>query len=340
MGVRNMNKIRGGENVQKLIMLLLVTFLFAVASIGASSATTHVNTGSAQYHIGQDVAQQALADKGTGGLKLDTSNKNLLITTASTSKLNGKTTEDSVQAIVDSTTKLNGKKQITYGSGNLLIINDPNGQLWYTLVSDSSRGLMAKKFSVSQSGRITSSKTVNIGTTQSSKDFQKSITALGSNGFAIANIANLWKAGAPADLMAMTFTNKNINQGTIANYAETKSFALKYTNPIGGMIGSNYIITTAGGLDDDSPIYGAFGFNDMVFSTSGSPAGETAFINYNTANSGVLALMKGNDLTSSFGTVQNRNIKRNQFQPLVIKQTQYQSTRALQYPSIQKRESK
>jgi hypothetical protein len=79
----------------------------------------------------------------------------------------------------------------------------------------------------------------------------------------------------------------------------TRSFALTYTN------GSNYVITNAGGLDDDALMYGVFGFNEILFSTSSGTPGETAFINYNTDSNngdryGVLALMKINDLTSQF----------------------------------------
>lgn len=288
--------------MKKQIMLFIVAVLFILAITGASSAVTQVNTTSAQYAIGHNITDQALADS---ELKPTQSNQNLLITTGSIAKLNKKTTEDSVQAIVDSTKNLNKNQQITHGSGNLLTINDPNGPLWFAFVSDGANGLMVKKFMVSESGKITSTSTVNVGTSQSSADFKKAIDALGTNGFAIANIANLWKAGGPVDLMALTFTNGNINQGTISNYASTKSFALKYTLPNGQMSGSNYVITTAGGLDDDAAIYGAFQFNDIVFSIPGTP-GRTVFINYNgepDARSGTLAMVKVNDLTSQFGTV-------------------------------------
>ncbi len=291
--------------MRKQIIKLTVAFLFVITLIGTSSATTSVNTTDTQYLVGQQVAQQALTDT---QLNLQNSDKNLLITTAGSAQLNGQTTQDSVQAVVDSTKYLSHGQNITYGSGNLLTINDPNGQMEFTFVSlTGTNNLMAKKYSVSQTGAITNSSTVYIGTLQSEAQFQAAIAALGSNGFDLANIANLWAAGAPADLMALTFTNGEINQGSIANYAETKTFALKYTNTTTGAFkGSNYIITTAGGGDDDSPIYGSFGFNDEVFSTSNGPLGQTAFINYNTntttgARTGVLALMAGNDLTNQFG---------------------------------------
>ncbi len=78
-------------------MLFIVAVVFILAITGASSAVTQVNTTSAQYAIGHNITDQALADS---KLKLTQSNQNLLITTASTSKLNKKTTEDSVQAVV------------------------------------------------------------------------------------------------------------------------------------------------------------------------------------------------------------------------------------------------
>ena len=39
---------------------------------------------------------------------------------------------------------------------------------------------------------------------------------LGSNAYNIICTANLWAAGAPADLLAETYTTGGINQGTIA----------------------------------------------------------------------------------------------------------------------------
>lgn len=282
--------------MQKQIIQLTIAFLFVIIAIGASSATNSMNTGDTEYLMGQQVAQQALTDN---QLNLQSSDRNLLITTAGSAQLNGQTTENSAQAIVDATSTLTHGQDITYGSGNLLTINEPNGQLEYTFVSLTGNTLMAKKYSASQTGAVSSSSTVNIGTSQSTEQFQAAIAFLGSNGFDLANIANLWAAGAPADLLAETYTSGGINQGTIANYAMTRTFALTYPT------GSNYVITNAGGLDDDILMYGTFGFNEILFSTSSGIPGETAFINYNRVNnerSGVLSLMKQNDLTSQFGS--------------------------------------
>lgn len=293
--------------MQKQILKLAIAFLFVLTIVGASSAVNTIDTSSTQYQLASQVTDQALADSGSESLNMQTSDSNLLITNAGSALLNGESTQDSIQAVVDTTSHINptgaDAREITYGSGNLLTINDPNGKLEFTLVSNTAGVLMAKKFIVSQTGTITHSKTVNIGTAQTQQDFQKAIAALGSNGFAIANIANLWAAGAPADLMASTFTTGNINQGTIDNYAMTRSFALTYPT---ASTGGNYVISHAGGMDDDALIYGPFGFSDILFSTSSGSDDETVFINYNTITnqrSGILALMSRNDLTSAYGSV-------------------------------------
>src|SRR5690606_38436350 len=108
------------------------------------------------------------------------------------------------------------------------VIDDPDGLLWYTFISQTGDTLMAKKFTISQSGTITASKTVNIGTTQTSANFQKAITTLGSNGYNTAAIANLWANGAPADLLATTYTAGTVNQGSMINYAIIKQFQQNY----------------------------------------------------------------------------------------------------------------
>lgn len=292
-------KRKGGENVQKQIIKIAVAFLFVLTVLGASSAVNTVDTSSTQYQVGSDVTTDAMANTGPGGLNLGSSTSNLLITNAGSALLNGENTQDSVQAVVDKTSTLTGSQKITHGSGNLLTINDPNGQLEFTFVSNGASGLMAKKYTVSATGVFTPGATVYIGTAQSEAQFQAAIATLGSNGFTIANIANLWAAGAPADLMASTFTTGNINQGTMDNYAMTRAFALTYPT------GSNYVITHAGGMDDDALIYGPFGFNDILFSTSSGTDDETVFINYNTISnqrSGILALMSRNDLTNAYGS--------------------------------------
>jgi formylmethanofuran dehydrogenase subunit E-like metal-binding protein len=263
--------------------------------MGSASAT---DTTSDSYLSGQEVTESAMVDS---NLDLDQSDSNLVITTAGSATLNGESTEDGAQAVVDTTSSLASDQAITHGSGNLLSINDPNGDFTFTFVSLATNGaLRAKTYTVTGTGSsytISNGDSVYIGSDMTQEQWNYALSQLGANAYNIIGIANLWANGAPADLMAETFTTEGINSGTIANYAMTRSFALTYPN------GSNYVITTAGGSDDDALMYGTFGFNEILFSTSSGTPGETAFINYNTANGnryGVLALMMVNDLTSQF----------------------------------------
>ena len=204
--------------MKKQIILLTIAFTFAIL---VSEAVSAVNTTSNAYLVGQDVTQQATSDN---MLAMNQSQGNLVITTAGTSSLNGATTEDSIQAIVDYTSTLSQGQAITYGSGNLLTINDPNGPLDFTFVSLGTNGaLWAKHFGVSSTGTVTAGDTVYINAYDMTQtQWNYAMQQLGSNAFNLMNIANLWAKGAPADLMALTYTNGGLNQNTIANYAETK----------------------------------------------------------------------------------------------------------------------
>ena len=282
--------------MRKHVILLAVAFLFAITIMGSASAT---DTSSDSYLSGQEVTDSAMANS---NLELDQSDANLVITTAGSATLNDESTEDGAQAVVDTTSSLAADQAITHGSGNLLSINDPNGDLTYTFVSLATNGaLRAQTYTVTGTGSsytISNGDSVYIGSDMTQDQWNYALSQLGANAYNIISIANLWANGAPADLMAETFTTEGINSGTIANYAMTRSFALTYPT------GSNYVITNAGGLDDDALMYGTFGFNEILFSTSSGTPGETAFINYNTDDDsnryGVLALMMVNDLTSQF----------------------------------------
>lgn len=82
--------------MKKQIMMILVMLTCTITISGVVSAAD-------PYDIGVNVTQQAMANTNLG---LNTSESNLLITTASTAHLNGQTTEDSVQGIVDTANTL------------------------------------------------------------------------------------------------------------------------------------------------------------------------------------------------------------------------------------------
>lgn len=281
--------------MKKQIMMLIVTLAFTILLSGAVSAAD-------TYDIGVNVTQQAIANSNLG---LKTSESNLLITTASTAHLNGQTTEDSVQGVVDTTNTLTKDSQkITYGQGNLLIINDPNGPLEFTFVSKAAkRAIRAQKYSVGSTGTITFGDVVYIlADPNMSQDAWKYATQqLGDNAYNIMAIANLWAQGAPADLLATTYSTGTIGQGNMINYAMVKQFQQNY--PVSGKK-SNYIFSSAGGYNDEAALQGEFGFNYDLYLLNGGDPTKLSIMQYSSdTKTGLFALLKMNDLRSTYGTV-------------------------------------
>jgi len=281
--------------MKKQIMMLIVTLAFTIVLSGAVSATD-------TYDIGVNVTEQAMADTNLG---LNTSDSNLVITTGSTAHLNGQTTEDSVQGVVDTTSTLpQDSQKITYGQGNLLIINDPNGPLEFTFVSKATNGaLRAQKYSVDSTGTISFGDVVYIlaDPNMSQDAWNYALQQLGNNAYNIMAIANLWAQGAPADLLATTYSTGTIGQGNMIDYAMIKQFQQNY--PISGKK-YNYIFSSAGGYNDEAVLQGEFGFNYELYTLNGGDSTKVGIMQYaSDTKTGLFALLKMNDLRSTYGTV-------------------------------------
>lgn len=281
--------------MKKQIMMLIVTLAFIISTSGAVSALD-------PYDIGVNVTQQAIANPNLG---LNTSESNLLITTASTAHLNGQPTEDSVQGVVDTTNTLpQNSQKITYGQGNLLIINDPNGQLEFTFISKATNGaIRAQKYSVDSTGTITFGDVVYIlaDPNMSQEAWNYATQQLGNNAYNIMAIANLWAQGAPADLLATTYSTGTIGQGNMINYAMIKQFQQNY--PVSGKK-CNYIFSSAGGYNDEAAFQGEFGFNYDLYLLNGGDPTKLGIMQYaSDTKTGLFAMLKMNDLRSTYGTV-------------------------------------
>mgnify|MGYP000843892493 CR=1 FL=1 len=280
--------------MQKQIMIMLVTLTLAITLAGSVSAAN-------SYNIGVNVTQQAMSSTDLG---LNASESNLLITTGSTAHLSdGNTTEDSVSAVVNTTSSLADKQAITYGSGNLLTINDPNGALTYTFVSLANNGaLRAQTYTVtgtSTSYTINHGSAVYIGSDMTKDQWNYALEQLGDNAYSIIAIANLWAAGAPADLMASTYNSGTINAGILSNYALTKQFAQNYPK---GSDETNYIFGSADSFDaDNTLLQSEYDFTYELYSMTGGDPTKMAIMQYNsTSKTGVLVLMQENNLKSQF----------------------------------------
>lgn len=276
--------------MQKQIMIGIVMLIFAIFLSGAVSATD-------TYDIGFNVTEQAMSDDYLG---LNTSESNLVITTGSTAHLDdGSTTEDSVSAIVNTTSSLADGQAITYGSGNLLIVNDPNGLLTYTFVSLASNGaLRAQKYIVtgtSTSYSITHGSSVYIGADMTQEQWNYALQELGENAYDLIAIANLWAAGAPADLLATTYNTGTIDASIMSNYAVLKQYLQNYPS------GTSYLFVTPGGLDDDTIFFDVFPGSFKVYAMNGGDPTKIGLMQYDSnSKTGFLLLMKENDLTSQF----------------------------------------
>jgi len=279
--------------MKKQIMILILALTFTITISGAVSAAD-------TYDIGVNVTEQAMSDTNLG---LNTSENNLVITTGSTAHLDdGSTTEDSVSGIVDTTSNLADGQAITYGSGNLLIVNDPNGALTYTFVSLASNGaLRAQTYTVtgtSTSYTINHGNSVYIGPDMTESQWNYALQELGDNAYNIIVIANLWAAGAPTDLMATTYSTKTIDAGIMSNYAIIKQFAKNYPK---GTDQTNYIFSNAGDLDDDAALYGIYDFTYELYAMTGGDPTKIGIMQYDSSsNTGVFILVQENDLTSQF----------------------------------------
>ncbi|PKL73766.1 MAG: hypothetical protein CVV29_01700, partial [Methanobacteriales archaeon HGW-Methanobacteriales-2] len=133
-------------------ILLTLAFVFTLTICGAATAAENES-----YNLGQEATQNAIADTQLGFTSADGT---LVITNAGAAELNGDSTEGGQQAVVDTTAPLNPDQQVTYGKGNLVVLNKPNDPLEYTFVTKENNVLLAKRFLVNSDGTLTSGATV------------------------------------------------------------------------------------------------------------------------------------------------------------------------------------
>ena len=285
--------------IKNRILLLTLTILFAIVLSGTVSATSNDT-----YAIGENITQKALNDTNLG---LNESDKNLVITTAGSAKLNNQTTEGSISGIINTTSSLTGDQKITYGNGNLIQINDPYGSLIYIFVSKTNSGaLVAKKFTVTFNGLsylITASDSVFISADITESQWNYAKQQLGDELFSIASIANIWANDAPIDLLALAESYERIAPGSISGYAATKAFIKQY--PTNTVSKDYVIIVVPGGYDDDAFTY-LVPWNYRYITSNGTNLLESAFIQWNSTGTkqGTLVLFKFNeDLYNEFKTL-------------------------------------
>ena len=151
--------------------------------------------------------------------------KVLAITTAGVPKLNGVTTEDCIEGIIN---VCNGK--ITYGKGNLLMLRQTsNDPVDFIFVVKNGSSLQAVSF---RNGSSVHAYLGTISENMSHAEWNKLIAKVGGeNAFSFASLANAWAAGAPSDVLREAAFHGHVCEGTIGGYTITKTL-LQYYPPI------------------------------------------------------------------------------------------------------------
>lgn len=280
--------------MKRKAILLTLAFVFTLTICGAASAVTE------SYNMGQEATQNAISDSQLG---FNSADGTLVITNAGSGELNGKSTEDSQQAVVDTTSTLNQEQKVTYGKGNLVVLNKPNDPLEFTFVTKKNNVLLAKKFQINPSGTLTSSATVYIAENMDKSNWNNVKSTLGANAFDIVSIANLWANGAPSDLIKIAGSS-GVSEGLLTGYVSSKSF---YNNfPLTNSQQSYHVMVSPGAGDDDVPMTildvvplkwvgsGSSQVYNYQALNNGDP-NENVYIMWDrNINTGILALMKHN----------------------------------------------
>ncbi|MBU4535088.1 MAG: hypothetical protein KKF16_04525 [Euryarchaeota archaeon] len=257
------------------------------------------------YTIGELITQDAISNPDLGYSDTDDV---LCISNGGSAFLNDLTTENSLQAIIDTTHGLPNNQKITTrkGKGNLIGLLDPLGDLSFTFVGKKGDQLMAKQYTVistDSSFTLSSGKTIEISSYISSSQWKEFIE--------IVSIANAWASGAPIDLLKIAGSSGGVSQGLISGYVMSKSFYDNY--PLLSADESYHIITTPGGGDDNVPEYllelsplrwvrDSNRIPYFNYMDNGNP-NQAAYMWWNRlTQNGVLALMSSSQLQNVFET--------------------------------------
>lgn len=260
------------------------------------------------YKIGYDITVDA-------NNKLDFKNADevLVITTAGLTRIDGTTTEDVLDGIINAADGF-----ITYGQGNILTLSairtDPTD---FAFVVKRGNDLTMAFY---KNATLTP---IYVGTVDSAnmnankwKELQK---VLGSeDAYSYVSLANAWAAGLSADVLTQAAYHGHVCTGLVSGQAMIHTL-LKYFPPR-GETGVNplentayYVVGVPGGSDDDSFVWSMditpgkrayVGIDTMVNTTM------TGFIRWNTtSNTGILILMSYNEdgLKKEFKTLTGLN---------------------------------
>ena len=244
------------------------------------------------YQLGRDVTYQA--DK---LLNFKNADKVLAITTASVPKLDGKTSENAIDGILNY-----AKNYISYGRGNILMLRQTaTDPIDFCFVVKKGKTLKAAIF---LNGSTKCSYLGTISEYMNRTQWNKLVkTVGGENAFSFASLANGWYDGVTFDVLQEAAFHGHICEGTLGGYTITKALFQYYPpiqetgvgNQSPGDITSYKIL----GVPGDSA-------NDAVLFFLDATSGKRSYIGFNTTSTGaksnMIAFIRWNDKTNN-GTI-------------------------------------
>lgn len=282
-GVVNGTKFNITVSAQGYITQMQQVSVFTSATNG-SDPNYYANAvfnmkATANYKLGRTVTQKA-----NQILNFSGADSVLVITTAGVPKLNGETSEDCIEGILN---QANGF--ISYGKGNLLMLRQTaNDPVDFAFIAKKGNTLTTVIF------RNGSTKPAYIGTISENMThaqwnaYVKNVTT--ENGFSFASLANAWAAGAPNDVLREAAFHGHVCQGTLGGYTITRAL-LQYYPPVQATMGgpgspgdvtSYKILGVPGDSDDDAVLY----FLDAT-------PGKSGYVGYDTTSTGATVSMVG-----------------------------------------------
>lgn len=211
--------------------MLLVVAVMALMILSDTAAATDVTK----------ITEQISEDARTA-LNISSADDVLLLTTAGSAKYSNRTTENTLQTVMDSI------PQVKYSK--ILQLNRPDDNPTFIFAVRTGSRYHAKKYTLLQSGTISATDTIYIGPDMTEVQFRRAVSQVG---YDTLTILGAWTCGAPYDLLKVAAWTGNVNPSLISAYAASKQFTANY--PLGSDNQSYHVIVSAGGGDDDVPMF-------------------------------------------------------------------------------------
>ena len=250
------------------------------------SATFNMKA-TAAYKLGREVTKKA-----DQILNFNSADDVLCITTAGLAYLNGTTTEDCLEGI------LNGSGgKISYGQGNLLTFQSTRTDpLDFCFVVRKGTSLTAAFF---KNGSLTPAYTGTFSAITQNSWEKTIVPTFGDNAFGYVSLANAWKEGLSTDILRQAAYHGHVCLGTISGQAMI-TLLLKYFPPgvygdEGELEATSYrAVSVPGNSDDDAFIY-SLDLTPGKRSWEGYATGEDNMVGFirwcATTNTGTLIIM-------------------------------------------------